>query len=107
MATSERQNNGHTNLALEGEMTIYRAAEIRQQLLPLFDGAQAIEVDLSRISVIDASGLQLMLAAKLESIVRDVPLSFTGHSIAVQEVFDLCDIGGFFGDPVIISSNQD
>lgn len=99
-----KNEEGLLRLALEGEMTIYRAAEIKQQLLPAFDNAGKIEIDLSNVTEIDGSGLQLMLGAKLESILRDIPLSFTGHSAVVQEVLDLSDLSGFFGDPVVIPS---
>lgn len=96
--------DGTQRLSIEGEMTIYRATELREQLLPVLASAKNIEIDLSGVTEIDSAGLQLMLSAKLESIVRDTHLSFTGHSKAVQDMFDLCDIGAFFGDPVFITS---
>lgn len=101
---NETQQDGIQQLTIEGEMTIYRAMELREQLLPVLASAREIEIDLSHVTEIDAAGLQLMLGAKLESILRDVPLRFTGHSAAVRDMFDLCDIGGFFGDPMIIPS---
>jgi anti-anti-sigma factor len=92
--------------SIEGEMTIYRAMELKDELLPAFTTAQDIEIDLSGVTEIDASGLQLMLAAKLESIARNVRLSFTAHSTAVQEALELSELGGFFGDPVVITSTS-
>lgn len=90
-------------LSIDGEMTIYRAAELREMLLPALLSSTAIEIDLSGVSEIDASGLQLMLAAKIDSMQRDIELSFTGHSTAVQAVLDLTDLSSFFGDPVVIT----
>ena len=43
-----------------------------------------------------------MLAAKLESIALGTHLSVVGHSQAVQEVLDMCDLGSFFGDPIVL-----
>lgn len=91
--------------AIEGEMTIFRAAELKAALLPQIEQAQEIEIDLSRVSEIDSAGLQLMIAAKLEAILRGKQLRFTGHSKAVMEMLDLCDLGSFFGDQIVISSH--
>lgn len=93
------------HIAVEGEMTISRALELKEALLPAcIDGAD-LEIDLSGVTEIDASGLQLMMALKLESIVRNMQLSFTGHSAAVQEALELSDLAGFFGGPMLITTH--
>ncbi|MHB1301153.1 MAG: STAS domain-containing protein [Burkholderiales bacterium] len=97
--------NAKQQIAVEGEMTISRAMELKEQLLPACSEGRELEIDLSGVTEIDASGLQLMMAVKLESIVRNVPLSFTGHSAAVQEALELADLGGFFGDPMLITTH--
>ena len=58
----------------------------------------------SQVTEIDSAGLQLLVAAKLEALIRDKQLHFVGHSKPVLEVLDLCDLGGFFGDQVVIDS---
>ena len=92
-------------IAIEGEMTISRASELKLELMPVCEAAQKIEIDLSGVSEIDSSGLQLMMAMKLESIARDIQLSFSGHSTAVQDALEVTDLGGFFGDPVLITTH--
>jgi anti-anti-sigma factor len=89
--------------AIDGEMTIFRAAELKAALLPEIERAQEIEIDLSHVSEIDSAGLQLMIAAKLEAILRGKQLRFTGHSKPVTDMLDLCDLGSFFGDQIVIS----
>lgn len=100
MATKDKSKVAQ--FALEGEMTIYRAAELKEVLQPHIDHASVIEIDLSKVSEIDAAGLQLLIAAKLEALIRDKQLHFVGHSKPVLELLDLCDLGGFFGDQVVI-----
>ncbi|MEW6563646.1 MAG: STAS domain-containing protein [Pseudomonadota bacterium] len=99
------EQNAKVHLAIEGEVTIYRAIELKEQILAAVAGAGEVEIDLSRVTEMDSSGLQIMVAAKLESILRGHRLSFSGHTQAVQQVIDLCELGGFFGDPVVISPN--
>lgn len=89
--------------SIEGEMTIFRAAELKALLLPQIEQSQELEIDLSRVSEIDSAGLQLMIAAKLEAILRGKELRFTGHSQPVTDMLDLCDLGSFFGDQIVIS----
>lgn len=99
---AHNNQDGIARIALEGELTIYRAAELRQAILPGIDRASVIEIDLSQVSEIDSAGLQLLVAAKLEAMIRDKQLSMVGHSKPVLEVIDLCDLGGFFGDQIVL-----
>lgn len=104
MADDKSKKNEHCRYAIEGEMTIYRAIELKQELMDKIDQYQEIEVDLSKVAEIDSAGLQLMVVAKLEASSRSKVLRFDGHSPAVMEILDLSDLAGFFGDPVVISS---
>jgi anti-sigma B factor antagonist len=103
MAAKEKMKSGNKlHISIEGEMTIYRAAELKDMISSALASNEDIEIDLSRVSEMDSAGLQLMLASKLESMVRRTELSFIGHSQAVREVLDICDLGGFFGDPIVM-----
>jgi len=46
---------------IEGEMTIYCAAELKGELVAAIDCDRPVEVDFSRVEEIDCAGLQLML----------------------------------------------
>lgn len=105
MAHKHKTDGQAVQFAVEGEMTIFRAAELKAAMLPEIARAQEIEIDLSHVTEIDSAGLQLMVAAKLEAILRGKELHFTGHSKPVMEMLDLCDLGGFFGDQIVISSH--
>jgi anti-sigma B factor antagonist len=90
--------------SIEGEMTIFRAQELREAILPIITTSDEVEIDLSTVTEVDASGMQLMISVKLESILRGKTLRYVGHSKAVLEMLDLCDLGSFFGDQVVIGS---
>lgn len=98
----EKKSGEKVSLNIEGDMTIYRAANLSEDIAQALDSGRDVEIDLSRVSEIDGAGLQLMLAAKRESKERGSSLSFVGHSPVVREVLDLCDLGEYFGDPVVI-----
>jgi anti-anti-sigma factor len=104
MAITIENAEGHCKIAIDGEMTIFNAQELKTSLLTPLPEHDDIEVDLSKVIEIDSAGLQIMVLLKLEALSRDKMLRFTGHSPAVREIIDLCDLGAFFGDPVVIQS---
>jgi anti-anti-sigma factor len=102
MSQQDTSKVSTAHFAIEGEMTIYRAAELREVMLHQIKRADVVELDLSQITEIDSSGLQLLVAAKLEATRHNRQLHFVGHSKPVLEVIDLCDLSGFFGDQIVI-----
>lgn len=102
MSPQDASKISAVQFAIEGEMTIYRAAELKVLLSHQLSRAEVIELDLSRVTEMDSSGLQLLVAAKLEAANHDKQLHIVGHSKPVLEVIDLCDLSGFFGDQIVI-----
>ncbi|MDD2610150.1 MAG: STAS domain-containing protein [Giesbergeria sp.] len=94
----------HTSLRMAGEMTIYRAAELKQLLLePLQQPGATLEVDLSGVTELDTAGLQLLILAKRTARKQDGQLRLMGHSPAVLNVFDLLNLAAYFGDDLVIA----
>ena len=57
-------NNTACQLHIEGELTIYTAAETKARLLPLLAQCIDLEIDLSQVNEMDSAGLQLLILAK-------------------------------------------
>jgi anti-anti-sigma factor len=93
MTIRVESKNGMALLHIEGEMSIYTAAELKSQLLPHLARAGELEIDLSQVSELDGAGH------------GGATLRLTRHSPAVLEVFDLCNLAAFFGDPLVISNS--
>ncbi|MDY0975966.1 STAS domain-containing protein [Massilia sp. CFBP9012] len=60
--TSQPDGNGGLSIHIDGDLTIYEAAEARASLLALIDGVRSVELDLADVGDIDSAGLQLLLA---------------------------------------------
>lgn len=103
---TQRSNTEPCQYVIEGEMTIYNALELKAQLLSPLEQCAQMEVDLAGVTEMDSAGLQLLLMAKTEARARGKNLAITGHSTAVLEVLDLCNLEGFFGDPVLVRSQE-
>jgi len=91
-----------SHFAIEGEMTIYRAADVKTQLLDALRKTQVLEVNLSGITELDTAGLQVLMLAKQTAAADKRELRLLQHSPAVVEIFQMLDLGGFFGDALLI-----
>jgi anti-sigma B factor antagonist len=92
-------------LALDGEVTIYRATELRQTLLAaLAEAPDGLAIDLAGVTEFDSAGVQLLMAAKRAANDSGRPLVLAEHSAAVLDVFELLDLAAFFGDPLVVSA---
>ena len=97
-------DSGIFKLPILGEMTIFKTAELKQQILPIINEHAQIEIDLSQVTEIDGAGMMLMISIKQEAWRQDKALRYVGHSAAVTEAVDICNLANFFGDPIVISS---
>jgi anti-sigma B factor antagonist len=100
---SPPDNGAVARLAIEGDMTIYRAAELREAILAAQASAPALEIDLAGVDDLDSAGLQLLVMAKRSAAADGRTLRLLGHSRAVLDVFELLDMGAYFGDAVVIA----
>ena len=91
---------------IQGEMTIYQAAEMREKLHQGFLKCAQMEVDLSEVDEIDSSGMQLLLALKRAGKEADKSLKYVNHSPAVVELIELFGLAEYFGDPMLLPSED-
>lgn len=90
---------------INGDMTIYNAMQLKaSELFSHLPKCREMELDLSGVTEIDSSGLQLLVAAKALALTHGNMLRLSNHSQAILNVLELCDLEAFFGDPVVISS---
>jgi anti-anti-sigma factor len=91
-----------TRIAIDGEMTIYRAADLKVTVLEALRKGRVLEIDLSGITELDTAGLQVLMLAKQAATADQRELRLLQHSPAVVEIFEMLDLVAFFGDAVLI-----
>ena len=109
MSQTETTHTARTpvsRLSVTDDLTIYHAAALKDELMGRLKENAAIELDLSRVSAIDTSGVQLLMLAKRECQEQGKTLSIVAHSPAVHELMDFHNLAGFFGDPLVIPAGQ-
>ena len=90
-----------TCFRIEGELTIYRAAELAAEMraaLAEVPGGGAFELDLSEVTEMDCAGVQLLIAARRSAQESGRTLRVAGSSPAVAEVFQTLQLASHFGD---------
>ncbi|ACB36051.1 anti-sigma-factor antagonist [Leptothrix cholodnii SP-6] len=101
MDTDPKTGDAPRTLRIQGELSIFRATELKQALLA---EPAATEIDLSGVTDIDTAGLQLLMLAKKHARRSGREVRLVGHSPAVIELFELLHIAGHFGDPMVIDA---
>jgi anti-sigma B factor antagonist len=103
MPSTQPSDPAPSTLRIEGEMTIYRAHELKALLLDALAASTALDVDLSAVTELDTAGLQVLMLAKQSAQADGRSMRLLGHSHAVAEVFELLDLASCFGDAIMIA----
>ena len=105
---SQDSDNGGANevtrIAIDGELTIYRAADLKLTVLEALRKSRVLEVDLSGVTELDTAGLQVLMLAKNSAAAEKRELRLLNHSPAVVEIVEMLNLGAFFGDALLIHS---
>ncbi|RHX86707.1 STAS domain-containing protein [Leptospira stimsonii] len=98
--TENAQVNG-LRIVIEGELTIYDALELKGSFDEILKNKNSIlEIDLSKITKIDTSCLQILLALKMEARKKEFTIRLINHSHAVLKLIDLYGLTGFLRDKI-------
>lgn len=82
-------NTAAAILEIEGEMTIYRAVELKPLILNALGATQQLDIRLSAVSELDTAGVQLLILAQREAEAAGKRVRLLNASAAVREVFNL------------------
>jgi len=80
-------------LTLEGELTIFRAAQLKPLLL---EDPRPLVIDLSGVTEIDTAGVQLLMQAKKMALQSQATLSLVACSSAVLDVLEIFNLLSYF-----------
>jgi anti-anti-sigma factor len=90
------------DLQIEGELSIYRADELKRALIEPLQSNVRLVVNLAAVTELDTCGLQLLMLAKRTAAKLGCELQLVAHSPSVLEVFELLNVAAFFGDHLVI-----
>ena len=102
----KKSDQGHRNITINEDMTIYNAATQKPMLLEALADCDGLDLDLSQVSEMDTAGFQLLLLTKREATKANKTVRLTAHSKAVTELLDLYNMASYFGDPMVITAKE-
>lgn len=95
MSTEER--GGSVVVTLAGEIDLYTAPELKQELLRLIDGgARSIVVDLTATSFIDSTTLGVLISGVKRLRPHDGRLELVVTDAAIRKVFEITGLDRVF-----------
>lgn len=97
MNTGAADSSPDARILLEGELTIYTAAETFARLRAELEGQDLCALDLSAVAEMDGAGLQLLLWLKQTCEAREIAFQIAAHSEAVAEVAALLHLAPQLG----------
>ena len=102
MIKIKNKRSGLCEVTLDGELTIYEAAEMKEKISKHLDKCKAMAVNLSNVSELDTACFQVLLAVKRECDEQDKEFTMSSHSPAVLDVLELFNMESYFGDPLVM-----
>ncbi len=102
MIKVKKKKTGLCEVDLDGELTIYEAASLKEELFKKIEKCKGVSINLSNVSELDTSCFQILIAAKRECDKREIEFTMNSHSPAVLDVMDLYNMGSYFGDPLVL-----
>ncbi|MGL4369323.1 MAG: STAS domain-containing protein [Spirochaetota bacterium] len=90
---------------LGGELTIYRAGEIRDFLAECISAENGCVIDLGGAGTVDTCVMQLFIAAKKTAAGQGRILRLENHPRDFIRMIDLYGLIGLFGDPLHLRSD--
>ncbi|MBS4096824.1 MAG: STAS domain-containing protein [Sulfuricella sp.] len=106
MKLHREEREGYCSIAIEGDMTIYTAPELKQELLNCLAEHRGIEVSLDGVSDMDSAGFQVLYLLKREATASGKKASFIGPSPAVVDVLEVFKMAPYFEDSRSIRAAQ-
>ncbi|XDD48672.1 lipid asymmetry maintenance protein MlaB [Leptospira sp. WS92.C1] len=104
---SENVSVDGLKIKIEGELTIYDALEFKKKLNEILTKRHPLlEIDLSKITKMDTSCLQILLALKKEAKRKEFTVRLVNHSHSALKLIDLYGLTGFLRDKIKLQKDD-
>ena len=86
-------------LVLRGELTVSDAPALHGLLVEALRRSPSLELDLLDVTMLDTSGVQLMIALSRAGRAAGKPVCWQGFSAAVEHVLNVLNLRAEIGEP--------
>ncbi len=89
MTINKTQENGKIIFGLEGRLDSSSAPQLQAVLIPAFDNAKEITLNLSGLTYVSSAGLRILLMGQRKANKKGCSIIFNDVSEEVMEVFEM------------------
>ena len=89
MDISKTQENGKLAIAVDGRLDTTTAPQLEAVLVPAFDEAGEITLDLTNLEYVSSAGLRVLLIGQKTAKAKGASMTVTNVSEDVMEVLDM------------------
>ena len=89
MTISKTQENDKIILTLDGRLDTTSAPQLQDILIPAFEEASSINIDLTKLAYISSAGLRVILAGQKTAQTKNASMTVSGASEEILEVFTM------------------
>lgn len=97
----------HAPIRITGDMTIYRAGEIKNQIVDALAREAQLEANLDEVTRIDCTGIQLLAAARAEAERQEKSFRVASVSKPVSDMVSLLNLGHLIDAPLIVEREEE
>ncbi|MDR0331390.1 MAG: STAS domain-containing protein [Chitinispirillales bacterium] len=80
---------GKITFTLSGRLDTNTAPQLQAELIPAFDGANAVELDFSALTYISSAGLRVLLLGEKTAKSKDAAMPLLNVPQEIKDVFEL------------------
>jgi anti-anti-sigma factor len=88
--------SGRCRVRIEDELTIYTAGQATGAIRAALAANANVAIDVGGVTEIDTAGLQILLVARKEAMLKNRAVSFVGQNRVVSECLQLMNLANFF-----------
>lgn len=86
MVSENQDKDGNLVMKIEGSLSAYKAADLKDCLLTGFTNHQGVILDINGVTECDTLGIQLLLSARKTAEMLNKTFNVTGNSPSVQDM---------------------
>jgi anti-anti-sigma factor len=89
MTINKTQEDGKITFVLDGKLDTTEAPRLQEVLIPAFDEAQHIELDLSKVAYVSSAGLRVLILAQKTAKEKGASMTLKGVSDEIMKIFKM------------------
>ena len=89
MEITKSQCGGKVTFALSGRLDANASPQFQADLIPMFDGAGFVELDLTALTYVSSAGLRVLLLGEKTAKAKGAVMSLRNVSQDIKEIFDM------------------